>query len=103
VTGWAKQLALEAQLSNKQRETSLARHLRKNATVAERKASARARSVIVDFYCPELRIVIELDGGVHGYNPRKASDGERTRFPEIKGCRCRAFGTGFLQRIRYLL
>ncbi len=25
---------------------------------------------VVDFYCPELRLAIEIDGGVHTFNSR---------------------------------
>ncbi len=40
---------------------------------------------IVDFYCPELRLAIELDGDVHGYNSRIAYDKQRQREIEVLG------------------
>jgi len=59
----------------------IARHLRRKATPAERHAWSllRRRGIlglkfrrqhplcgfIVDFYCPRLRLVLELDGGSH--------------------------------------
>jgi very-short-patch-repair endonuclease len=62
-------------------KTIRARRLRRGATPAERKAWALLRDhrclgykfrrqhvirgFICDFYCPELRVVIELDGAVH--------------------------------------
>lgn len=37
---------------------------------------------IVDFYCHELGLVIELDGSQHGTNDGKEYDAERTKFLE---------------------
>jgi len=70
-------------------QRQLARHLRKNMTDAERRAWAilRRRGVlgfkfrrqqyvrgcIVDFYCPQLRLALEIDGGVHD-DPVQARD-----------------------------
>jgi very-short-patch-repair endonuclease len=80
---------------------SLARHLRKNATAAERKVWRKLRNrkvagykfrrqhelgpYILDFYCPELRIAIELDGGGHGYVSRQLRDRERAKFLDKQG------------------
>jgi len=35
---------------------------------------------IIDFYCPEARLAIELDGGGHNFPSRESLDHERTRF-----------------------
>ena len=35
---------------------------------------------IIDFYCPEARLAIELDGGGHNFANRESLDQERTRF-----------------------
>ncbi len=40
---------------------------------------------VVDFYCPELRLAIELDGDVHGYNSRITYDKQRQRDIEKLG------------------
>jgi len=32
---------------------------------------------IVDFYCPEIRLIVEIDGGVHGEPGRVKRDAER--------------------------
>ena len=69
-------------------KTSLARQLRKNSTVAERKLwrYLRSRSLagfkfvrqepigpyVADFVCREKRLVIEVDGGQHAGNKRDA-------------------------------
>ncbi len=37
---------------------------------------------IVDFYCHELDLVVELDGSQHGTDNRKEYDAERTTFLE---------------------
>ncbi len=40
---------------------------------------------IVDFYCHELSLVIELDGSQHGTDDGKEYDAERTKFLEALG------------------
>lgn len=40
---------------------------------------------IVDFYCHELGLVIELDGSQHGTDDGKEYDTERTKFLEALG------------------
>ena len=83
------------------REVELARHLRRQATGAERVAwkSLRARrcegmkfkrqeplgDFIVDFYCPELKLAIELDGTVHDKPEQAAKDRLRTERLETLG------------------
>jgi Uncharacterized protein conserved in bacteria len=42
---------------------------------------------IVDFYCHEIGLVIELDGGQHGIADGRAYDAERTKFLEAMGLR----------------
>jgi len=40
---------------------------------------------IVDFYCHEIGLVIELDGGQHGTDDAKEYDAERTQFLKALG------------------
>lgn len=40
---------------------------------------------IVDFYCHEIGLVIELDGGQHGTDDAIEYDAERTKFLEALG------------------
>ncbi|WP_455598098.1 endonuclease domain-containing protein [Acinetobacter pecorum] len=40
---------------------------------------------IVDFYCHEIGLVIELDGSQHGTDETKEYDAERTKFLEALG------------------
>ena len=42
---------------------------------------------IVDFYCHELGLVVEIDGDTHGTEEAKARDKNRTAFLESKGLR----------------
>lgn len=35
---------------------------------------------IIDFYCPQARLAIEVDGGGHNFVTRESLDEERTRF-----------------------
>ncbi len=79
--------------------TSRARRLRKNLTTAEQKLWQALRRgqhdgllfrrqhpigpYTLDFYCPELRLAIELDGGQHAL-ATKASDDRRTTWLATK-------------------
>ena len=80
---------------------SRARYLRKNATDCERILWRHLRNrnfagykfrrqhpidpYVLDFYCPALKLAIELDGSGHGYAFRKTSDQIREDFLAGKG------------------
>jgi very-short-patch-repair endonuclease len=80
--------------------SSRARELRKTPTDAETRLWSRLRRrqlggfrfrrqqpiglYIVDFFCPEAKLVIEVDGGQHAEN---AADEARTRWIEKRGYR----------------
>jgi len=40
---------------------------------------------VVDFYCPELKLIIEIDGDVHGFDNQIKKDKERREFLESLG------------------
>src|SRR5436305_6207313 len=77
------------------------RHLRKNSTRHERILWRHLRNrqlqgwkfrrqhpvdrYVIDFYCPEARLAIELDGGGHNFAAKESLDQERTRFLASKG------------------
>ena len=44
-------------------------------------------TTILDFYCPEFRLAVEVDGAYHDAPEQKARDAERTHFQELKGYR----------------
>src|SRR6266545_2685085 len=85
------------------RKTARARELRRHATAAEARAWDLLRNrrmlslkfkrqhpiagVIVDFYCAELDLVLEIDGGGHEDSERIAYDAARTEFLEARGLR----------------
>ena len=46
---------------------------------------------IVDFYCPECRLVVELDGDNHYFFTRDGYEDERTKFLEGLGLRVLRF------------
>jgi very-short-patch-repair endonuclease len=46
---------------------------------------------VVDFYCHEARLAIELDGGEHNEPAARAREEERTRFLEARGIRVLRF------------
>src|SRR5512136_2522910 len=72
------------------------RHLRKDATDAERKLWSILRNrkmaglkffrqygigpYILDFYCPEQRLAIEVDGGQHAEVRGQKNDAKRDRY-----------------------
>ena len=78
---------------------ALARALRKESTPAEKKLwegllreckfrVLRQRTIdnfIVDFYCPKLKLVIEVDGAAHFNDEGKAADKERTEVLKAYG------------------
>ena len=47
---------------------------------------------IVDFYCKETKLVIEVDGIHHQMEKQSKYDSERTNFLEKLGCRVLRFG-----------
>ena len=81
------------------RLTDLARELRKNQTKEEAllwynflcKAPLRFHrqyvigNYIVDFYCPKLKLIIEIDGYQHFYEENKEYDSKRTEYFEKLG------------------
>ncbi|PZD75432.1 hypothetical protein C1752_00117 [Acaryochloris thomasi RCC1774] len=82
-----------------------AKQLRKNMTPAEKKLwygylknfkfrVLRQRPIdhfIVDFYCPSLKLVIEIDGGHHSVEKVKEYDQARTQVLEGYGLRLLRF------------
>lgn len=82
-------------------KTILARNLRKNATIQERrlwnllknrqfcnlkfKRQQPVGEYIVDFICKEAKIIIEVDGGQHNTNDNIRRDKERTDYLEGLG------------------
>ncbi|MGH7089098.1 MAG: endonuclease domain-containing protein [Stellaceae bacterium] len=82
-----------------------AREMRRNPTDAERALWARLRHkqldglrfrrqqpmvpYIVDFFCPECALIIEIDGGQHAMP--EAQDAARTRWLEARGYRVLRF------------
>ena len=78
-----------------------ARELRSKATAAEIRLWSRLRRkqlhgfrfrrqqpigpFIVDFFCPEAKLVVEVDGGQH--NVEEEKDAKRTRWLEERGYR----------------
>jgi adenine-specific DNA-methyltransferase len=81
--------------------TAFARRLRRESTDAERQLwrHLRNRAVLglkfrrqhaippffLDFACPEIALVIEIDGGQHMSEEALASDARRTAFLEAQG------------------
>jgi very-short-patch-repair endonuclease len=80
---------------------SRAQKLRRNMTDVERKLWNALRRdqiaglsfrrqhpigvYVLDFYCPRIRLAIELDGGQHGFVSEAAADRRRTDWLESKG------------------
>ena len=85
--------------------TARARELRRQSTAAETRLwhflrDRRLRGLkfrrqhavgpyILDFYCSEARLAIEVDGGGHAETEQKAYDRERTRAIAARGIRLR--------------
>ena len=87
--------------------TTVVRKLRRNMTEAERLLWSRLRrkqiggvcfyrqriigEYIVDFYCPEARLVVEVDGGQHFQDEGKEKDGIRDSYLKEQGLRVLRF------------
>ena len=84
-----------------------ARYLRRNATAAEKRLWSRLKNRqtaglkfrrqhpiatrVVDFFCAEAKLAIELDGSGHARHPAKASDLDRELELHEKGIRVLRF------------
>jgi len=82
-------------------KTARARRLRHEMTDMERKLWGHLRAdqmegigfrrqhpvgrYVLDFYCPHLKLAIEVDGGQHGEDPVAVRDNERTAFLAARG------------------
>lgn len=92
---------------NRTREKARRRHLRKNLTPAEKRLWFRLRdeqlgglkfrrqysvgSFVVDFYCVEKKLAIEVDGDSHFGDGSEARDHERDAFIRNFGIRILRF------------
>ena len=92
-----------SRFSHKPEMTERARRLRYNPTDVERKLWQRLRRdqlnglnfrrqhpvgpYVLDFYCPAIRLAIELDGGQHTFDRQRRHDERRTRWLEASGIR----------------
>lgn len=86
---------------NKSSEKEKRRELRQNQTIAEKLAWRYLRNrqllgykfkrqysvdkFVIDFYCPELKLVIELDGSIHELPDQKKRDEVRQKYLEEFG------------------
>ena len=84
-----------------------ARYLRRNATAAEKRLWSRLKNRqtaglkfrrqhpiatrVVDFFCAEAKLAIELDGSGHARHPARASDLDRELELQEKGIRVLRF------------
>ena len=91
-----------------------ARSLRRNETWAERTVWRWLRDrrftgykfrrqqpigpYVLDFFCAEAKLAIELDGGQHGLPSKKEHDEKRTEFLKESGIRVMRFWNGELRR-----
>ena len=80
-----------------------ARQLRKRMTPAEKRLWEALRNrrlaglkfrrqhpystFILDFYCPQYGLVVEVDGGIHEYAQQASQDAERTAYLNTQGIR----------------
>ncbi len=88
-------------------KTNFARGLRREQTDTERKLWAKLRNrqvdgckfkrqvpkgaYVVDFYCADARLIIELDGGQHGDGAAVEYDAKRTQYLQESGFRVLRF------------
>jgi len=96
-----------SRFSHRPEMTERARRLRRNLTDVERKLWQRLRRdqlnglnfrrqhpvgpYVLDFYCPSIRLAIELDGGQHTFDRQRRHDERRTRWLEANGIKLLRF------------
>ena len=68
-------------------EALLWRHLRRNNFGVKFRRQHPVGGFVLDFYCPESKLAIELDGGQHAEPAERVRDRERTRKLEKRGIR----------------
>lgn len=99
--------AMNDKIDRSDARTPRARRLRREATPAERRlwTQLRQREInnvhfrrqapicpyFVDFACHRTRVVVEFDGGKHGFDAEALRDDKRTRFLEKSGFRVLRF------------
>ncbi|MEK6646637.1 MAG: endonuclease domain-containing protein [Candidatus Firestonebacteria bacterium] len=95
------------EIFNRQETKKKRKVLRKNQTEAEKLLWSKLRNrqvegykffrqygidkYIVDFYCPKLKLVIEIDGGQHYTEEGYAYDGEREQYMVSVGVKTMRF------------
>jgi very-short-patch-repair endonuclease len=88
-------------MMNDELQKNRRRSLRRHMTAAERTLWGKLRSrrlenhkfqrqtsidqYIVDFYCAEKKLVLEIDGDVHGFNRQRRLDQKRQQYLESLG------------------
>jgi len=66
-------------------ETLLWKHLRNSAIGYKFRRQHSIGNYIVDFYCPKVSVVIEVDGYVHGEEKQRQKDVWRQKYIENQG------------------
>jgi very-short-patch-repair endonuclease len=105
--GWGADVATERKPREPDTRVPRARRLRRDMTIAEQKLWWHLRRVAparshfrrqatigpyyLDFACHDLRLIIEIDGGQHGYNDQMIADTARTEFLNSRGYRVLRF------------
>ena len=72
-------------------EYMLWRHVRKNQLGFKFRRQHGFGKYVVDFYCRELNLVIEVDGDVHCEEYQKEKDDNRTKYLESIGLKVRRY------------
>jgi very-short-patch-repair endonuclease len=68
-------------------EKLLWKSLKKSAVGAKFRRQHGIGSYVLDFYCPERKLAIEIEGGIHNDVLRSAYDGERQAWLKSQGIR----------------
>ena len=68
-------------------EKALWGHLRSKPNGYKFRRQHPIRNYVVDFYCHQLKLVIEIDGSIHDREDVKRADEERQKIVESEGIR----------------
>ena len=84
-------------------ENALWRSLKKSAAGAKFRRQHGVGPYVLDFCCPEHKLAIEIQGGVHDDALRREYDAERRAYLESQGIRVYFENRALLERSKYVM
>ena len=89
----------ELRKSQTKQEEILWRNIRNRKLGVKFKRQYSIGGYVLDFYCPEIKLVIELDGKQHFEKRKFLYDKERTEYLEVLDCKVLRFKNTEIEKI----